>query len=70
MGAKKAANLFRIYCFFCRYGAAWYSVFMVVQCGKLKSNPFSFQIGTFHLEIAHQILQHSFLAHSGQDEIY
>ena len=37
---------------------------------KLKFNPFSFQIGTFRLEIAHQILQHSFLAHSGQDEIY
>ena len=29
MGAKKAANLFRIYCFVCRCGAAGYSVFML-----------------------------------------
>ena len=29
MGAKKAANLFRIYCFVCRCGAARYSVFML-----------------------------------------
>ena len=29
MGAKKAANLFRIYCFMCRCGAAGYSVFML-----------------------------------------
>ena len=36
MGAKKAANLFRIYCFMCRCGTAGYSVFIVVQCGKLE----------------------------------
>ena len=36
MGAKKAAKLFRIYCFMCRCGAAGYSVFMVVQCDKLE----------------------------------
>ena len=29
MGAKKAANLFRIYCFMCRCGAAGYSVSML-----------------------------------------
>ena len=29
MGAKKAANLFRIYCFMCCCGAAGYSVFML-----------------------------------------
>ena len=29
MGAKKAANLFQIYCFVCRCGAAGYSVFML-----------------------------------------
>ena len=29
MGAKKAANLFRIYCFVCRCRAARYSVFML-----------------------------------------
>ena len=29
MGVKKAANLFRIYCFVCRCGAAGYSVFML-----------------------------------------
>ena len=29
MGAKKAANLFRIYCFVCRCGAAGSSVFML-----------------------------------------
>ena len=29
MGAKKAANLFRIYCFVCRCEAAGYSVFML-----------------------------------------
>lgn len=28
-GRKKAANLFRIYCFMCRCGAAGYSVFML-----------------------------------------
>ena len=38
MGAKKAANLFRIYCFVCRCGAAGYSVFIMVQCDKLKIN--------------------------------
>ena len=29
MGAKKAANLFRIYCIMCRCWAAGYSVFML-----------------------------------------
>ncbi|WP_195371401.1 hypothetical protein [Coprococcus comes] len=29
MSAKKAANLFRIYCFMCRCGAAGYSVSML-----------------------------------------
>lgn len=33
-GAKKAADLLRIYCFMCRCGASGYSVFMVVQCDK------------------------------------
>ena len=32
---KKAANLFRIYCFMYRCGAAEYSVFIVAQCVKL-----------------------------------
>jgi hypothetical protein len=37
MGAKKAANLFRIYCFMCRCGAAGYSVFMLSVKLKLTS---------------------------------
>ena len=36
MGAKKAANLFRIYCFMCRCGAAGYSVFMLSVKPKLE----------------------------------
>lgn len=35
MDAKKAANLFRIYCFMCRCGTAGYSVFIVGQCVQL-----------------------------------
>ena len=36
MGVKKAANLFRIYCFVCRCGAAGYSVFMLSVKPELK----------------------------------
>lgn len=33
---KKTANLFLIYCFMCCCGAAGYSIFIVVKCGKLE----------------------------------
>ena len=52
MGAKKAANLFRIYCFMCRCGAAGYSVFMLSVKPELEQafNQFCFDV-VLHIRV-------------------
>lgn len=52
-GRKKAANLFRIYCFLCRCGAAGYSVVNNKRGGALWATPLQWKIAILLLQLHH-----------------